>query len=273
MSRPLESLPNTVGSESAAERLRNLVASALPGAQILRVRSLGPDTGSKDANAKGAGYGAPLRIDVHHEGRDTQLVLRSATANEFGHDRRADRAEAAILAADTFGALPRHVSVLDVGAYKGESEFVSLAGTGEFYLLTTYSAGRVYAEDLREIARNGMLSPRDLAHCQSLVDYLVELHAQRPEHPNTAYARFVRDTLGSGEGIFGIIDGYPDDVPAAPRCRLEHIEDLCLRWRHRLRHHQGRLRRTHGDFHPFNVLFDEASELALLDTSRGSVGD
>jgi hypothetical protein len=33
------------------------------------------------------------------------------------------------------------------------------------------------------------------------------------------------------------------------------------------------LRRTHGDFHPFNVLFDAQSELALLDASRGSLGD
>jgi len=31
--------------------------------------------------------------------------------------------------------------------------------------------------------------------------------------------------------------------------------------------------RIHGDFHPFNVLFDERSELSLLDASRGSAGD
>jgi hypothetical protein len=31
--------------------------------------------------------------------------------------------------------------------------------------------------------------------------------------------------------------------------------------------------RTHGDFHPFNVLFDAAGEPRLLDTSRGSMGD
>jgi hypothetical protein len=31
--------------------------------------------------------------------------------------------------------------------------------------------------------------------------------------------------------------------------------------------------RTHGDFHPFNVLFDAAGDLVLLDTSRGSAGE
>jgi Ser/Thr protein kinase RdoA (MazF antagonist) len=33
------------------------------------------------------------------------------------------------------------------------------------------------------------------------------------------------------------------------------------------------LRRTHGDFHPFNVLFEGNDTLHVLDTSRGSVGE
>lgn len=74
-------------------------------------------------------------------------------------------------------------------------------------------------------------------------------------------------------GIFGIADGYADDVPAAPRPRLERIQRQCLDWRFRLTHRHDRLRRIHGDFHPFNVLFDDHSELSVLDASRGSVGD
>ena len=31
--------------------------------------------------------------------------------------------------------------------------------------------------------------------------------------------------------------------------------------------------RIHGDFHPFNLLFTDQSELSLLDASRGSAGD
>src|SRR5688572_14632582 len=135
MSRPMEPPPF---ARAGAERLRNLIDAVLPGAQVLRVASLGPDAGALDESSKGAGYGAPLRIDLRHQGAESSVVLRTATANEFGHDRRADRAEAAILAADTFGALPRHVRVLDVGAYRDERDFVSLAGTGEFYLLTNY---------------------------------------------------------------------------------------------------------------------------------------
>ena len=40
-----------------------------------------------------------------------------------------------------------------------------------------------------------------------------------------------------------------------------------------LRPHAHRLRRTHGDFHPFNIVFQEGPAFRLLDASRGSLGD
>jgi Phosphotransferase enzyme family len=79
--------------------------------------------------------------------------------------------------------------------------------------------------------------------------------------------------IAGSEGIFGIIDGYPRDVPAAPPGRLQAIERHCLDWRWKLRSRRERLARTHGDFHPFNIVFDERSQIALLDASRGCEGD
>lgn len=255
------------------QRLQRLVGRALPGAQIVRVLPLKADTAIADESVKGGGYGAPLRLDVIHEGRPKSLVLHTVTSNQFGHDRRADRAAEVLLAADTFGTIPRHVAVLDVGAYRGSQDFVSLADTGEFYLLTNHAEGQVYAEDLRRIARAGTVSALDSKRHALLVEYLAMLHANRPPASKAAYVRAIRDTVGSGEGIFGIVDGYPDDVPAASRSRLQRIEAQCLEWRFRVREKQQRLCRIHGDFHPFNVLFDEDSELSVLDASRGSVGD
>lgn len=254
-------------------RLRQIVDGALPGAQILRVVPFGVDRAVADETTKAGGYGVPLRIDVMFANHVRSLVLHAASANEFGHDRRADRADELVLAADTFGSIPNHVRVLDVGAFKRDGGFVSLAGTGEFYLLTTFAEGVPYAEDLRRIARVGSATPRDTARVRHLVEYLRDLHASTLDRSPEVYARSIRDTIGSGEGVFGIIDSYPEAKAGVPRARLERIEELCLSWRFRIKRRAERLARIHGDFHPFNVLFDEHSNLSVLDTSRGSVGD
>ena len=93
-----------------------------------------------------------------------------------------------------------------------------------------------------------------------------------PPSPEEGASRCARSTIlpvslvGSGEGIYGVVDHYPADVPGAPWTRLASIERRCAEWRWRLREHEGRLCRTHGDFHPFNILFD-GDKLVLLDAS------
>ena len=254
------------------ERLHRLVTRRFPGARIVAVQALGADVESGSVTTKGVGYGVPLRIDVEIAGERRSLVLHTATANAFGHDRRADRAAEAILASDTFGAIPRHVPVLDVGAFRAEDDAVSLRDTGEFYLLTAWGNGEPYAQSLRRIAETSTVQEADLQRVDHLADYLVSLHAERLSLP-FAQERAFRDLFGSGEGIFGIVDGYAGGAPGAAPARLRSIEQLCLAWRWRLKRAERPLVRTHGDFHPFNVLFDAKNELVLLDTSRGSAGD
>jgi len=252
-------------------RLERLVASALDGAEILKVTALKSDAVEAGVTAKDTGYGAPLRIDVRHNGELKSVVLHSATPNPFGHEFRANRAEEMLIAADTFGLVPRHTRVFDVGAFRGE-DFVSLRDTGEFYLLTEYAEGRPYAHDLRKIAETGVVRAEDNQRLDMLVRYLVDTHSIKL--PDTSlYTRSIRDLVGSGEGIFGIIDGYPAHAEGTSREQLDTIESLCVAWRSRLKHRYPRLVRIHGDFHPFNVLFDERSQLHLLDASRGSAGD
>lgn len=252
-------------------RLQRLVASALEGAVILKVAALKSDTVTAAVTAKDTGYGAPLRIDVRHEGVLKSLVLHSATPNPFGHEHRADRAQEMLIAADTFDLVPRHTKVFDVGAFRGE-DFVSLRGSGEFYLLTEYTPGKPYADDLRRTAERAELRPLDLERVTALVHYLVDTHSIKLPDASL-YTRSIRDLVGGGEGIFGIVDGYPMTVEGTSREQLDQIEASCLAWRARLKRNYSRLVRIHGDFHPFNVLFDEGSELHLLDASRGSAGD
>jgi aminoglycoside phosphotransferase (APT) family kinase protein len=259
---------------SVEDRIHELCAELFPGARVEAVTRLGQEpSGQKGAIDKALGYGAPLRVDLRSpDGALRRVVLHTATANDFGHDRRADRAAEALLAFDTFGLIPDHVRPLDVGAIMDGGHFLSLRHAGEFYVLTTYAEGTIYADDLARVARAGRAAEEDIARATRLASYLASLHATKGQRP-AAYTRAVRDLVGSGEGIFGIIDGYPDDVPGAPAPRLQAIERAAVEARHRLRGSRDRLSRTHGDFHPFNIVFDERGGLVLLDTSRGSEGD
>jgi hypothetical protein len=282
----------------AAARLREHVARLIPGARVESIEPLGPDTGATaggtaGSTTKAAGYGAPVRIVVRDGSTRRELVWRTASANEFGHDRRADRAAALVQAFDDFPQIAQHVRALDLGVIGAGGELHSTRDATEHYLITSYAPGTIYAHDLRRVVQELRATSRDLARVDALADYLAVLHTPIAP-PGSRYRRAIRDLVGSGEGIFGIIDGYPADVPGAPRERLRAIEARCGEWRWRLCDRDARLTRTHGDFHPFNIVFgnqadDQASEqignqagdqtgdrpgaLTLLDASRGACGD
>jgi hypothetical protein len=254
------------------QAIEDLVRSRFPGAVILACERLGDDERAGDATLKGAGYGVPVRIRLRdRDGVERAVVFHTARADDFGHDRRADRAAAMLLAYDTYGSLPGHVPALDVGVVDADGSLRSLAGAREAYLLTGWAPGTLYAADLRAVAANGV-GPRDLRRLDALVDYLVGLHV-RHQGRLASYTRAVRDLIGSGEGVFGMIDGYDDDVAMAPPARLRRLEERCAEWRWRLRGCESRVARVHGDLHPFNVVFAGDHDLALLDASRGAVGE
>jgi len=77
------------------------------------------------------GYGEPVRVIlVDRAGHTQELVWHAVLPNEFGHDRRADRA-AQVLQAYEDAALPGHVGALDVGFVQLDGGLCSLRDTGE----------------------------------------------------------------------------------------------------------------------------------------------
>ena len=261
---------------TATPGLDEVVRELWPGARVTGCEPLGPDPGG-GATEKVEGYGRPLRVTVRDAaGTERMIVFRTMVPNEFGHDRRADRFAGTILAYDRFSLIPDHVPALDVGAILPDGGLVSLRAAREPYLVTGWAEGRLYAEDLREIAAAGEATPRDLRRCELLAEWLAVLHEMSSERESpraVRWRRALRDLVGSGEGIFGIADAYGDDVPAASLERLERIEHRCLGWRWRLRDRVDRLARTHGDFHPFNIVIGPDDRITLLDASRGCEGD
>jgi aminoglycoside phosphotransferase family enzyme len=71
----------------------------------------------------------------------------------------------------------------------------------------------------------------------------------------------------------GLADSYPARHGFITADLLMNIERRCVEWRWRLKSRAHRLRRVHGDFHPFNILFRDGTDFSVLDRSRGEWGD
>jgi len=245
--------------------LKSVVGSS---ARILR-ESVLAKPGKKEL--KGYGYGTPLLLEYEAAGKKRKAVLHTVKAGPFGHETMADRAQDLLWEHGAFNRLPRHVQSIDVGAFRRDKTAVSLGDAEEFFVLTEYGEGEPYAQDLERI-RAGEFRDTDIQRADALCDYLVEIHRTQGGNPDL-YVRRIRELVGHSECIMGLIDSYPVGPDDALRRRLASIESLCVNWRWDLKDRVHRLKQVHGDFHPWNILFDEGVEFCVLDRSRGEWGD
>ncbi len=221
---------------------------------------------------KAFGYGSPLFLEYEVAGERKKSVLETMTPSSFGHDHFSDRAQAILWEHSAFNNLPRHVRSLDSGAFLGSGAMLSTGKAEEFFLLTDFVRGNGYFKDLDRIRRSRIATDGDFTRTLALSDYLVEIHASKLDSPGL-YTRRVRDLLGHGECIMGLIDNYPRSFEFIDQQLLKTIELACIEWRWRIKSRTHRLCRVHGDFHPYNILFREGADFTLLDRSRGEWGE
>jgi hypothetical protein len=131
--------------------------------------------------------------------------------------------------------------------------------------------GKEYFYDLERAKEKG-ITDLDKARTKALSDYLAEIHSTKTDCP-PLYQRKIRDILGHGECIMGILDDYPENPTFLDPGELCDIEKLCVEWRWKLRGRTERLCQVHGDFHPWNVMFREGTDFTVLDRSRGEWGE
>src|SRR6185295_16527258 len=239
--------------------------------EVLGLRPLGgPDASGKDP--KELGYGVPFEVECVVDGTVRCLVIaRTRVARGFGHDYPADRAWQALHGHQAYNSFPGHVRSLDVGFARRSGDLVSAGDATEFFQLVEKAEGSLYWLDLDRMltAPAGRL---DAARARELGSFLARAHAEKHEEP-TLYERRIRELVGHGECLMGILDSYPHPYgPLLPHA-CEALEHDAVSWRWRLRGRSHRLARVHGDFHPWNLLFRDGVTFSVLDRSRGEWGE
>ena len=239
--------------------------------EVLRLRPLGgPDEEGRDP--KGFGYGVPFEVECVVSGAVRSLVVaRTRVAQGFGHDYPADRAWQALYGHHAYNTFPAHVRSVDVGFMRESGALVSAGDATEFFQLVEKAAGALYWLDLDRLL-TAPLRPLDLARARALGGFLARAHATRRDEP-TLYERRIRELVGHGECLMGILDSYPHPYPLLPPAVCEALERDAVSWRWRLRGRADRLACVHGDFHPWNLLFREGTDFSVLDRSRGEWGE
>jgi hypothetical protein len=239
--------------------------------EVLSMRRMG-ETLATSEDIKGFGYGSPLLIEYVSGGKKGSLVLSTMRVQHgFGHDHFSDRARILLWQNSTFGRLPRHVSSLDVGYFTADGRLVSSGGAREYFLLMAKVEGREYFYDLERVKEEGA-TELDRRRALALSDYLATIHSVKRDCP-PLYQRKIREIVGDGECIMGILDDYPETPDFLESGELCEIEKLCVEWRWKLRSLTSRLCQVHGDFHPWNVIFREGTDFTVLDRSRGEWGE
>ena len=241
-----------------------------PHAELLFYGVIGKE--SSKGSQKRYGYGTPVKLTFQLGRHVRSAVLETMRPGPFGHEHMADRAQAMLWDYDSYGRLPRHVKAIDVGAFDGERALFSLAKAREFFVLNEWTDGTSYHADLERLAKGGSLRTLDGQRTVSLACYLAEIHAKKRRDADL-YKRRLRELIGHGECIMGLTDSYPKHCGFITGNLLRTVEEACNRWRWRLHDKTYRLAQVHGDFHPYNVLFRNGVDFAVLDRSRGEWGE
>jgi len=242
---------------------------------VVYVGELGAEAEGKrdEGDLKGFGYGTPYLIVTNVGGQTRKIVLETMrTTGGFGHDCFSDRAAVLLWQHSAFNKLPRHVCSVDVGAFTRKQGLKSLGDCEEFFIVTEFVDGMLYHEDLDRLKVYKQALPLDLERCRALSNYLARIHKIKGDN-SELYVRRIRDLVGHGECIMGLVDSYAPRLQYISEKDLEEIEKRCVEWRWKLKAFTHRLAQVHGDYHPWNILFRKDIDFTVLDRSRGEWGE
>ena len=217
-------------------------------------------------------HGTGYRITYKIGTKTKRAVLRTLSPVSFSHDYPSDRASVFVLQNKLFNLIPGHVKSIDVGGYTPQGKLISLGDATEFFQIVEVADGVPYMKDLERIAKEGKLKDSDLKKAKLLSDYLATLHKMRfkgkVEVERSLKLRHLRDALGHGEMLMGVLDTYPERLDWLNKGTVAKLLSRAVRFNRRLSNLPIPLVRMHGDYHPGNIWFKGENDFILLDASR-----
>jgi aminoglycoside phosphotransferase family enzyme len=233
----------------------------------------GPAAKLEDMERLGEGvHGAAYLLTFSTPHEEQRLIMKTLFPSRFGHDHYSDRAQVLLLASANYNEMPKHIKAVDV---VGESSdrLISVKDAKEFYIFMEEARGESYFKDLDAILQRGRLDELDVERAKMLAHFLADIHAFKysEEDAKILYRRRIRDLIGHGECIMGIIDAY-EAVDFTKDTELVEYAGKCLPWWGKIRDRSERLCSVHGDYHPGNIRL-HGDDFVLLDRSRGSWGE
>ncbi len=233
----------------------------------------GPQTRLISMERLGEGvHGTAYRVVFRHPQGEDRLIMKTLFHSRFGHDHYSDRAQVLLLAQANYNEMPKHVRATDV---VGESpdRLISVKDAREFFIFMEEAQGVSYFEDLDAILKRGRLTDQDRERARMLARFIADVHGLRysGQDAKTLYRRRIRDLIGHGECIMGIIDAY-EPVDFTTDRELVAYAGKALDWWGKIRDRGERLCSVHGDYHPGNIRL-QGDDFILLDRSRGTWGE
>jgi Phosphotransferase enzyme family len=220
----------------------------------------------RDRGGKSHGMTESVRVTVlEPDGSCNRFHFKMANESLYGEDLPQDRSRETVWRLHGYPMIRNHAdhaAVVRFGA-DGRPRPVDL-GAEDYCLIERELPGIPYVDLLRAADPDEL--PRSAVR---LADYLAELHRPVPGDRQARYRRAVRDNLMNAS--FRLIDGgdaYWDRHPH----RRHRTERRLAAWRIQLADRHARLRRTHNDFHPWNILLD-GDEVRVLGARSPGMGD
>ncbi len=216
-----------------------------------------------------------IKFEFKNNPEIKRVVLKTLEGSiGLGHNHFSDRAQSLLWANDTFNKLPKHVKAIDAAGIS-DDEIISIGKAKEFFLLMEEAKGVDYSYDLRSMKNKDSLDEADIIKIKQLTKYLADIHSVKYTgiDAKILYWRKLRDTIGHGECLMGVLDNYPEAVEFTDYSEMAKIEKKCVDWRAKLKPMYHRICQIHGDFHRGNVWFSTNEDFTILDRSRGEYGD